>query len=90
MVAVPSFDLPAADAKQAWIDQELAKLTPEERAQYESSSFFRGIVDLTLEQEWENPGCFERVAAAREMYGDDSERELADLETGRHPFQQPR
>lgn len=86
MVAVAPLD-PSADRKKAWIAQELAKLTPEERESYENDDFFRGCVDLTLEEEWESPGCFERVAAARAMYGDDEDRERADLAAGRHPLQ---
>jgi hypothetical protein len=90
MVAAVPLGVPEAEAKKAWIAAELAKLTPEEREQYETSDFFRRIVDLTLEQEWENPGGFERLAAVREMYGEDVDRELADLEAGRHLLQRPR
>jgi hypothetical protein len=85
-VAFP-LDLSAPDAKSAWLSQELAKLTPEERAKYERSEFFRGFVNTALEMEWESPGCFERAAALRDRYGDDAERELADLESGQHPLQ---
>jgi hypothetical protein len=90
MVAAQSFDVSAADTKKLWLAQELAKLSDEERARYERDAFFRGCVQVTLEEEWNNPGGFERVAAAREAYGEDAEREVADLGAGRHPFQQRR
>jgi len=76
--------------EHAWRTQELAKLTPEERVKYDAGGLFRDLVDLALEEEWRNPGGVERAATARELYGNDDERELADLEAGRHPFQLPR
>jgi hypothetical protein len=87
MAAAFPLHLSAPDAKRAWFAQELAKLTPDERARYDSSDHFRGFVNTTLEMEWRSPGCFERVAAMRDRYGNDAERELADLEAGRHPLQ---
>jgi hypothetical protein len=76
--------------EQAWVTQEIAKLTPDERVKYDAGGPFRDLVDLALEEEWRNPGGLERAARARELYGDDGERELADLEASRHPFQQRR
>lgn len=79
--------VPPSSREHAWIRQEIAKLTPEERARYDAGGRFRDFVDLTLEEEWRNPGGVERAAAARELYGADADRELADLAVGRHPFQ---
>ncbi|APR84031.1 Hypothetical protein A7982_09380 [Minicystis rosea] len=89
MVAVPPLDVSAAEAKQAFIAAELAKLTPEEREEYESSAFFRGIVDLTLEQEWEHPGPTAAEREAAEKYGGDPIRcfveEFVAFVLERHP-----
>jgi len=90
MVAAIPLNLPPAEAKQAWIEQELAKLTDDERARYATDAFFRGIVRTTLEQEWRDPAGLATAREAREMYGNDFERELADLETGRHPLHRSR
>ena len=125
MVAVHSFDLPAADPRQAWITEELGKLTEDERAQYDRDLTFRSAVNGALEWEWRNPGPTptEREAAEayggdtvrclveqlvahalearpagdaarlsalrRDRYGADFARELAELQGGAHPVQQP-
>lgn len=90
MVAALPLKLPAVEAKQAWIEQELAKLTDDERAKYATDAFFRGIVHTTLEQEWRDPAGIALVREVRETYGGDFERELADLESGQHPLRRSR
>lgn len=86
--------LPLQDSKAEWVVSQLAELTPEERQRYENGSFFRSLVNLVLDEEWNDPGRAERAreaeASLREVYGGDADRELADLEAGRHPLQQPR
>lgn len=74
MVAAVPLGVPEAEAKKAWIAAELAKLTPEERERYETSEFFRGFVDLTLEREWENPGPTPMEREAAEKYDGDMVR----------------
>jgi hypothetical protein len=81
---------PETEAKRAWLAQQLETLTPEERARYAGDAFFRGLVETCFEQERRDPGGFERGIAVRRRYGEDVERELSDLDAGRHPFQQPR
>jgi len=85
--------LSATDPRQAVIapaEAELATLTPDERARYDADDFFRGVVDTVFAMEHEHPAGFTRPAIIRETYGDDWEREIADLEAGRHPLLQPR
>jgi hypothetical protein len=117
---------PNAAAMEAWIAQEIAQLTPEERAMYDASESFRAMVRDALEYEWRNPGptpmereaaekyggnmarCFveqfvafalrdqpaeeaARIAALRvQRYGEDFQREVADIQDGTHPAQQLR
>ena len=85
---------PALPQREAWLAAQLAELTPEEHAAYDRGSFFHDLVDLVIEEEWSAPGSSERAreteAKLRALYGDDADRELADLEAGRHPLQQPR
>lgn len=85
--------LSATDPRPAVIapaEAELATLTPDERARYDADDFFRGVVDTVFAMEREHPAGFTRPAIIRETYGDDWEREIADLEAGRHPLLQPR
>ena len=74
MVAVPSFDLPALDPKQAFLAREVAKLTDTERAQYDGDSSFRRIVLGALEWEWQNPGPTPTEQEAAEKYDGDTVR----------------
>jgi hypothetical protein len=87
---VAAYPLADEAQKQAWIARQLAELTPEERAKYDSDAFFRGIVDATLEREWRAPSALQRERTVREQYGDDYDRERADIESGIHPLQQTR
>lgn len=87
---VAAYPLADEAQKQAWIARQLAELSPEERAKYDRDAFFRGVVDATLEREWRAPGAVQRERDLREQYGDDYDRELADIESGIHPLQQPR
>ena len=90
MVAAIPLDVPEADAKAAWFAQELAKLTPEHRAQYEADEWFRDFVHTALEMEWRDPAGVAMEQRARETYGGDVERERDDFDAGRHPFQSSR
>jgi hypothetical protein len=58
-------------------------LTPEDAA------YLRSFAMFLEEDEGRNPGVMDREIAAARMYGTDYERELADIQAGRHPFQQP-
>jgi hypothetical protein len=125
-LAAASPKSPNATAMQAWIAQEIAQLTPEERAKYDASEAFHAMVHGALEYEWRNSGptpmereaaekyggdmarCFveqfvvfalrdqpaedaARIAALRvERYGEDFQREVADIQDGTHPAQQLR
>jgi hypothetical protein len=64
-------------------DPALAALSAEERRELEA--FERHLEALSPER----LAAVERLSKAREPYGDDFDRELADLEAGRHPLQQP-
>lgn len=88
MTMVAAHSLPISDeaAKRAWIEQQLAELTAEERQVYESDAGFRSFVDLALADEAANPGKAARSIAECQAYGGDVERELEDLATGRHPL----
>jgi hypothetical protein len=90
MVAAAVLDIPDADSKQAWLAQELAKLTPEHRAQYEVDAWFRDFVHTALEMEWRDPVGVATEKKARETYGSDVTRERDDFDGGRHPFQTSR
>lgn len=89
----PRLDHPAmADFTPAGIapgEAEIAALTSDERATYEADAFFRGVVDTVFAMEQHHPGGFTRPALVRETYGGDWEREIADLEAGRHPLIHP-
>jgi hypothetical protein len=89
MVAAVPLDIADADAKRAWIAQELAKLTPEHRAQYDADAWFRDFVHAALEMEWRDPVGVAIERKAREAYGGDVARERDDFDAGRHPFQTP-
>jgi hypothetical protein len=84
----------APPPREAWLASQLADLTPEERATYDRGAFFHDLVDVVLEEEWNAPDRADRAREIEEKlrasYGGDADRELADLETGRHPLQQPR
>jgi hypothetical protein len=82
--------VPETEAKQAWIAQALAKLTPAHRAQYESDAWFRDFVHTALEMEWRDPAGVALEQRARDTYGSDIARERDDFDAGRHPFQSPR
>jgi hypothetical protein len=87
-MVVPHAPIPSDQAaKRAWVAEQLAGLTPEERARVEGDAFFRSFVLTALEREWQSPRAEEEERAVRAAYGDDHERELADLEAGRHPLQ---
>jgi hypothetical protein len=90
----PAPRAPARPRREAWLASQLADLTPAERVTYDGGSFFHDLVDLVLEEEWITPGRFERARETEErlgaLYGGDADRELADLEAGRHPLQHPR
>jgi hypothetical protein len=90
MVAATVQDISEADAKRAWIAQELAKLTPEHRAQYDADPWFRGFVHTALEMEWRDPAGVATDQRVREIYGSDVAREHDDFAAGRHPFQTAR
>ncbi len=61
---------------------------------YDRGAFFHGLVDLVLDDEWSAPGRVDRAleteAKLSAAYGGDADRELADLDAGRHPLQTPR
>lgn len=80
--------LPLSDdaAKQAWIEQQIAELTPEERHTYVTDAGFKSFVDFCIADEAANPGKAARSIAECAAYGGDIERELEDLATGRHPL----
>jgi len=90
MVALPSFDIRAVDAKQTWITEKVARLPPALRAKYDSNAAFRGVVHTALEQEWRDPEGVAIELKARATYGSDFEREASDFDAGRHPFQKQR
>ena len=90
MVAATLPRIHEGDAKQTWIAQELAKLTPEHRAQYDADAWFRDFVNSTLEMEWRDPAGVAMERSARETYGSDVARECDDFAAGRHPFQATR
>ncbi len=90
MAAAEPLRLAEADAKRIWIAQELAKLTPEHRAEYSTDPWFREFVHTALEMEWRDPTGVATEQKARETYGRDFAREREDFETGGHPFQTPR
>jgi len=74
MVAAVPLHGSETDAMNVWIDGELAKLTPEERARYESSESFRSFVHTALEYEWRNPGPTPMEREAAEKYDGDMVR----------------
>jgi hypothetical protein len=90
----PAARAPAGPSREAWLASQLSDLTPEERAAYDRGAFFHDLVDLVIEEEWNAPGRFARARETEErlraLYGGDADRELADLEAGRHPLQLPR
>jgi hypothetical protein len=90
MAAATLQDMSEADAKHTWIAQELAKLPPEHRAQYDADAWFRGFVHTALEMEWRDPVGVAMEHKARETYGSDVVRERDDFDAGRHPFQKSR
>jgi hypothetical protein len=90
MVAAALLDIPEVDSKQSWIAQELAKLTSEQRAQYDVDTWFRDFVHTVLEMEWRDPAGVALEQKARETYGSDFARERDDFDAGRHPFQTSR
>ena len=56
----------------------------------DDAAFLRSFVALCEEEEARDPGGVEREIAASETYGNDFARELADIQAGRHPLQEPR
>jgi len=78
MVAVHSFDLPAPDAKQVWLAGELAKLTADERAEYDRDASYRSMVHGALDWEWQNPGPTPLEQEAAEKYDGDTIRCLVE------------
>src|SRR5262245_17419573 len=72
--AVQPLTSPSAAAMEAWIAEQLADLTPEERAMYERSEQFRGIVRTALEYEWQNAGPTPIEREAVEKYDGDMSR----------------
>ena len=61
-----------------------AKLTSE------GAAWLRSFAAFCEEEEMREPGVIDREIAAARRYGADLERELADIQAGRHPLQQPR
>jgi hypothetical protein len=74
MVAAIPLHVSETDAMNAWIDGEIANLTPEERARYESSENFRSFVHTALEYEWRNPRPTPMEREAAEKYDGDMVR----------------
>jgi hypothetical protein len=56
----------------------------------DDAAFLRSFIALCDEEKARDPGGIEREIVASEMYGNDFARELADIQAGRHPLQQPR
>jgi hypothetical protein len=86
MVVAALPDISEADSGQTWIAQELARLAPEHRAQYDVDAWFRDFVHTALEMEWRDPAGVAMEQKARETYGSDFERARDDFDAGRHPF----
>jgi hypothetical protein len=55
----------------------------------DDAAFLCSFVALCDEEEARDPGGVEREIAASEVYGSDFARELADIQAGRHPLQEP-
>ncbi len=55
----------------------------------EDAAYLRSFAMFLEEEEVRHPGVIDRVIAVTRMYGNDFERELADIQAGRHPLQQP-
>ena len=56
----------------------------------EDAEWLGSFIALCEEEEALHPGLIDREIAASEAYGNDFARELADIQAGRHPLQQPR
>lgn len=54
------------------------------------AEWIRSFLALCEEEEALHPGDIDREIDASRLYGNDFARELADIEAGRHPLQQPR
>lgn len=64
--------------------------SPPDSLSPEDAELLRSFIRLCEEDEARHPGQLAREIAASEAYGHDFARELADIEAGRHPLQQPR
>jgi hypothetical protein len=82
MSAAVPLDL-AAPSAPAPSPAEGGVLSPEDAA------YLRSFAMFLEEDEARNPGVMDREIAAARLYGTDFEREMADIEAGRHPLQQP-
>lgn len=56
----------------------------------EDAAWLRSFAAFCEEEEVREPGVIDREIAAARTYGPDLERELNDIQAGRHPLQQPR
>ncbi len=74
MVVATRTSVPERDAMRAWIAEQMATLTPEERARYDTDVSFRSIVLSALEHEWRSPGPTPIEQEATEKYDGDQDR----------------
>jgi hypothetical protein len=64
----------------------LDKPSPTEAAPSQGEAWLDGFELFAEGYVERHPGAFERSPERRALYGDDRERELADLEAGTHPL----
>ncbi len=85
MATALPLDLDSAPAALPPVDAAyLRTLSPEDAA------YLRSFIAFCEDEEAREPGAADREIAASRTYDHDMARELADIEAGRHPLQQPR